>query len=54
MEVKVNKARQILVPTAFTPNGDGNNDLLLVHGVPGTEVLTYKVFDRWGSLLFQK
>ena len=53
VEVKVNKARQILVPTAFTPNGDGNNDLLLVHGVPGTEVLTYKVFDRWGSLLFQ-
>ncbi len=53
VEVKVNKARQILVPTAFTPNGDNFNDLLLVHGVPGTEVLTYKVFDRWGSLLYQ-
>jgi len=53
VEVKVNKARQILVPTAFTPNGDGNNDFLLVHGVPGTEVLNYKVFDRWGSLLFE-
>ncbi len=53
VEVKVNKARQILVPTAFTPNGDGSNDNLLVHGVPGTEVLTYKVFDRWGSLLFE-
>ncbi len=53
VEVTVNKARQVLVPTAFTPNGDGNNDLLLVHGVPGTEVLKYKVFDRWGSLLFE-
>lgn len=53
VEVKVNKARQILVPTAFTPNGDGNNDFLLVHGVPGTEVVNYKVFDHWGSLLFE-
>jgi len=53
VEVKVNKARQILVPSAFTPNGDGNNDFLLVHGVPGTEVLNYKIFDRWGSLLFE-
>ncbi len=53
VEVTVNKARQVLVPTAFTPNGDGNNDFLLVHGVPGTEVVNYKVFDRWGSLLFE-
>ncbi len=53
VEVTVNKARQVLVPTAFTPNGDGNNDFLLVHGVPGTEVISYKVFDRWGNLLFE-
>lgn len=53
VDIKVSKARQVLVPTAFTPNGDGHNDLLLVHGVPGTAVVSYKVFDRWGSLLFE-
>ena len=53
VKVTVNKPRQVFVPTAFTPNGDGNNDLLLVHGVPGTEVVSFKVFDRWGSLLFE-
>jgi len=53
VQIIVTKPRQVFVPTAFTPNGDGNNDLLLVHGAPGTEVVSYKVFDRWGSLLFE-
>lgn len=53
LKVIVEKPRQVMVPTAFTPNNDGANDLLLVHGVPDTEILQFRVFDRWGSLLFQ-
>lgn len=53
IEIEVVKARQVMAPTAFTPNGDGNNDLLIIHGVPGTEVLNFKVFDRWGTLLYE-
>jgi gliding motility-associated-like protein len=51
--VNVTKNRPVFVPTAFTPNNDNVNDLLLVHGKDGTIVKLFRVYDRWGSLLFQ-
>ena len=41
----------IFVPDAFTPNGDGSNDLLYVRG-RFIATLDLKVFDRWGELVF--
>ncbi|MCS7035095.1 MAG: choice-of-anchor L domain-containing protein [Saprospiraceae bacterium] len=52
LRVEVEKRWNAYVPTAFSPNGDGNNDLLLVHGSPGTRVLTFDVYDRWGERVF--
>lgn len=50
----VKKFREVLVPTGFSPNGDGNvNDLLLVHGRAGTTIKTFRVYDRWGELVFE-
>lgn len=43
----------IFIPNAFTPNIDGNNDVFF----PMTryaERLSLLIFDRWGSLLFEK
>ena len=51
--VRIEKERILLVPTAFSPNGDGNNDRLLVHGQEGTVVRTFRVFDRWGEMVFE-
>ena len=51
--VFVNKNRKVFVPTAFSPNSDGHNDLLRTHGEEGTTVLTFKVFDRWGELVYE-
>ena len=42
----------IFVPNAFTPNGDGSNDLLFVRGRFITE-LDFQVFDRWGEKVFE-
>lgn len=42
----------IFVPNAFTPNGDGNNDVLFVRGRFITD-LEFKVFDRWGEKVFE-
>ncbi len=50
----VSKSRIVLVPTGFSPNGDGENDLLLVHGQPNVRINTFRVFDRWGELVFEK
>lgn len=53
VQIFVQKIKAIDVPTGFTPNNDGNNDLLLVHGRPGTKVSSFKIFNRWGELLYE-
>ena len=43
---------QIFVPTAFTPNGDGVNDLFRPIGVGIKNIEYFRVFNRWGQLIF--
>lgn len=54
IRITVEKPRGIYVPTGFTPNGDFENDLLLIHGKSRQvdKILVFKVFDRWGELLY--
>ncbi len=40
------------IPTAFSPNGDGNNDILYVKG-GGIEKMSLKIFNRWGEKVFE-
>jgi gliding motility-associated-like protein len=42
----------IAVPTAFTPNGDNLNDYLYPLNAFKADNLDFKVFNRWGQLLF--
>ncbi len=41
------------VPEAFTPNGDGVNDVIYVRGWGIKELITFKIFNRWGELIFE-
>jgi gliding motility-associated-like protein len=53
--VRVNKTRPIFVPNAFSPDGDGANDQLMVYG--GRNVVSIKQFiilDRWGEVVFEQ
>ncbi len=50
--VKVLAACIIAVPTAFTPNNDGLNDFLFPLNAFKAENLDFKVFNRWGQLVF--
>jgi gliding motility-associated-like protein len=43
---------QIFVPNAFTPNGDGRNDVLLVYGNV-IQALHLQVFNQWGEKVFE-
>ncbi|MFH0866322.1 MAG: gliding motility-associated C-terminal domain-containing protein [Bacteroidota bacterium] len=43
---------ELYVPTGFSPNGDGNNDLFYISGEYLRE-LNFKVYNRWGQLLFE-
>jgi gliding motility-associated-like protein len=42
--------REIFVPSAFSPNEDGSNDLLRVRG--SIKTMKFQVFDRWGERVF--
>ena len=44
----------LFVPTAFSPNDDGNNDLFTFFGDASKidKVLEFKVFSRWGVLMY--
>jgi gliding motility-associated-like protein len=43
---------QIALPDAFTPNGDGMNDLYIVQALAGTIISSVNIYDRWGMLLY--
>jgi len=42
----------IEAPTAFTPNGDGNNDDFYLETFNIDEIIEFKIFNRWGNLVF--
>ncbi|HVW94736.1 MAG TPA: gliding motility-associated C-terminal domain-containing protein [Mucilaginibacter sp.] len=42
---------QIFVANAFTPNGDGKNDIVYVRN-ENIKTLKFYVYDQWGELLF--
>jgi gliding motility-associated-like protein len=46
------KESDVFVPNTFTPNGDGNNDVLYVRGYLINEVY-FAVYNRWGELVFE-
>jgi len=43
----------IFVPKAWTPNGDGHNDKLFPLTVNIRELKYFRVFNRWGQLMFE-
>ncbi len=47
------EASKIFVPTAFSPNGDGQNDVLYVRGALCAIQLHFQLFDRWGEVVFE-
>ncbi|MEN0003837.1 MAG: proprotein convertase P-domain-containing protein, partial [Bacteroidota bacterium] len=53
LAVFIQKPRVVVVPTGFTPNDDRVNDRLLVHGLAGTQITKFQVFNRWGELVYE-
>ncbi len=52
-QVKVVPHVKVFVPTAFTPNNDGRNDLLRPVFVGVAVINSFRVYNRWGQLLFE-
>ncbi len=51
--VVTRKNIKIYVPTVFTPGNDGKNDLLRPLLMSFVKVNYFRIYDRWGKLLFE-
>lgn len=52
LQVRVFKEREIYVPQGFTPNNDGQNDRLYPITVGIMEMRVFRVYNRWGNLVY--
>lgn len=43
---------QIFVPTAFTPNGDGINDVIRPIAAGISRIEYFRIYNRWGQMVF--
>lgn len=51
--VKVYSGPSLALPNAFTPNGDGKNDKYRPILIGYKEVLNFRIFNRYGQLMFE-
>ncbi|HEY4798548.1 MAG TPA: gliding motility-associated C-terminal domain-containing protein, partial [Bacteroidia bacterium] len=52
--ISLSQPFDLAMPTGISPNGDGKNDVFLVHGLdvyPDNEI---NIFNRWGDLVYHK
>lgn len=51
-EVDYDPCCQVTLPNAFSPNGDGNNDLFRLIQYGYVTLATFEIYNRWGSQVF--
>lgn len=51
--MKVYVYKDVFIPNAFTPNGDGKNDTWYIPALSAYPNFELAVYDRWGHLVFQ-
>jgi gliding motility-associated-like protein len=49
----VDPSKNIFVPNAFSPNGDGINDVYSVYASGPVKVFEIEIFNRWGEKVYQ-
>jgi gliding motility-associated-like protein len=51
-DVTITIIEEIMIPNAFSPNGDGVNDVFRIENFGYQEVVEFRVFNRWGNEVF--
>jgi gliding motility-associated-like protein len=50
--IVIENCGQVFIPTAFSPNGDGQNDILYIKG-DCIQTIDFNIYDRWGNVVFR-
>jgi gliding motility-associated-like protein len=45
---------QLFMPNTFTPNGDGMNDVFYPRGNGLDQIITFRVYNRWGEIVYER
>ncbi|HEX4887198.1 MAG TPA: gliding motility-associated C-terminal domain-containing protein, partial [Luteibaculaceae bacterium] len=55
--IAIGPEMQVFVPTSFSPNGDGSNDLFFPvitdNSTEGRNAYEFRIYNRWGQLVFE-
>ena len=54
LEFQLTQPTTLEMPTGFTPNGDGQNDAFIIHGIEGYRDNQLLIFNRWGNVVFDQ
>lgn len=52
-EVKIDIVETFFIPNAFTPNGDGLNDVFRIENIGYQGTGAFQIYNRWGQLVFE-
>jgi gliding motility-associated-like protein len=51
--VSVRVLKTLYIPSAFSPNADGKNDVWNIPAINGNPFATVTIFNRWGQIIYQ-
>ncbi|MEI6313082.1 MAG: gliding motility-associated C-terminal domain-containing protein, partial [Bacteroidota bacterium] len=51
--IPIDDSISIAIPSAFTPNGDGLNDIYKILATKNLSLKSFAIFNRWGELVFK-
>jgi len=52
VKVLVDYTDELFIPSAFTPNGDGKNDVFRIGSLTFQRLQEFRIFNRWGQEIF--
>ncbi|MEO6832795.1 MAG: gliding motility-associated C-terminal domain-containing protein, partial [Chitinophagaceae bacterium] len=52
VKVTIDYTNTMMIPSAFTPNGDGKNDFFKIVNPSFQRITEFRVFNRWGQEVF--
>ncbi|MBP7272588.1 MAG: gliding motility-associated C-terminal domain-containing protein [Saprospiraceae bacterium] len=53
LRILVEKPKNVFIPTAFSPNNDGFNDVFFIQAdALAVSVRAFRIFNRWGEMMF--
>jgi gliding motility-associated-like protein len=52
VRVGIDYRDKLFIPSAFSPNGDGKNDVFKVANLTFQRIMEFRVFNRWGQEIF--